>query len=131
MSGRKLALGVLAAIGGGGYAYNHFSSPPSSSTSSKRTTPTPSPESTSDLSSVRAHEAPKTAREYHDDHPKPVEDRHGNSVVKHSIAAEKNEKLVRKGKFSGREFDNHEQKHSGDPCRDFESVEQGRGKKGL
>ncbi|KAF2705573.1 hypothetical protein K504DRAFT_537141 [Pleomassaria siparia CBS 279.74] len=61
--------------------------------------------------------------EYEDDHPKPVDDRHGDSVKKHSIAAEKNQNKVRIGKFSKQEFDNHIQKHSPDPCGDFEKVE--------
>jgi hypothetical protein len=53
--------------------------------------------------------------------PKPVEDRHGDSVTKHSIAAHKNQNKVREGKFSGKEFDNHEQSHSpGNPGGDFE-----------
>ncbi|KAJ4305685.1 hypothetical protein N0V90_001216 [Kalmusia sp. IMI 367209] len=52
--------------------------------------------------------------------PKPVEDRHGDSVLKHSMAAHKNEEKVRVGKFSGKEFDNHLQKHSTDPAKDFE-----------
>lgn len=53
--------------------------------------------------------------------PKPVEDRQGNSVEKHSIAAHKNQNKVREGKFSGKEFDNHLQAHSpGNPGGDFE-----------
>lgn len=51
---------------------------------------------------------------------KPVEDRHGDSVKKHSIAAEKNERKVRTGVFGVGKFDNHEQKHSADPSEDFE-----------
>jgi hypothetical protein len=61
--------------------------------------------------------------EYEDDHPKPVEDRHGDTVKKHSIAAKKNQVKVRVGKFSKEEFDNHIQSHSPDPCDDFEKVE--------
>lgn len=61
--------------------------------------------------------------EYEDDHPKPVEERHGDSVNKHSIAAEKNQHKLRIGKFSKEEFDNHLQKHTDDPCKDFEKVE--------
>jgi hypothetical protein len=52
-----------------------------------------------------------------------VEDRHGDTVKKHSIAAEKNQGKVREGVFSGKEFDNHEQKHSANPCDDFETIE--------
>ncbi|KAF2790228.1 hypothetical protein K505DRAFT_377666 [Melanomma pulvis-pyrius CBS 109.77] len=72
-----------------------------------------------------AAEVEKTRRkaEYEDDHPKPVEERHGDSVNKHSIAAEKNQHKLRIGKFSKEEFDNHLQKHTDDPCKDFEKVE--------
>ncbi|KAF9740414.1 hypothetical protein PMIN06_008472 [Paraphaeosphaeria minitans] len=52
--------------------------------------------------------------------PKSVEDRHGDTVAKHAMAAHKNEYKVREGVFSGKEFDNHLQKHSTDPSRDFE-----------
>ena len=53
--------------------------------------------------------------------PKPVEDRHGDTVSKHSIAARKNQHKVREGVFKGGEFDNHDLKHSGgDPSKDFE-----------
>ncbi|KAF1978309.1 hypothetical protein BU23DRAFT_524818 [Bimuria novae-zelandiae CBS 107.79] len=53
--------------------------------------------------------------------PKPVEDRHGDTVAKHSIAAHKNQHKVREGVFNGKEFDNHELKHSGgNPDKDFE-----------
>lgn len=52
--------------------------------------------------------------------PKPVEDRHGDTVAKHSMAAHKNQNKVREGVFQGGEFDNHLQKHSPDPSRDFE-----------
>jgi hypothetical protein len=52
--------------------------------------------------------------------PKPVEDRHGDTVAKHAIAAHKNQNKVREGAFKGGEFDNHVQKHSGDPSKDFE-----------
>ncbi|KAJ4363891.1 hypothetical protein N0V83_009343 [Neocucurbitaria cava] len=54
---------------------------------------------------------------------KPVEDRHGDSVAKHSIAAEKNENKARTGVFGAGKFDNHLQKHSADPSKDFEKVE--------
>ncbi|KAK7191120.1 hypothetical protein DPSP01_008851 [Paraphaeosphaeria sporulosa] len=52
--------------------------------------------------------------------PKPVEDRHGDTVAKHAMAAHKNQHKVREGVFSGKEFDNHLQKHSTDPSKDFE-----------
>jgi hypothetical protein len=53
--------------------------------------------------------------------PKPVEDRHGDTVEKHSIAAHKNQNKVREGKFSGAEFKNDELKHTpGEPGGDFE-----------
>jgi hypothetical protein len=44
--------------------------------------------------------------------PKPVEDRHGDTVAKHAMAAHKNQDKVREGTFKGGEFDNHLQKHS-------------------
>ena len=53
--------------------------------------------------------------------PKPVEERHGDTVNKHSMAARKNQSRVRVGKFSGEEFDNHELEHTpGKPGGDFE-----------
>jgi hypothetical protein len=56
-----------------------------------------------------------------DEAPTPVEDRHGDTVEKHSIAAHKNQTKVREGKFSGKEFDNHVQAHTpGEPGGDFE-----------
>ena len=54
---------------------------------------------------------------------KPVEDRHGDSVAKHSIAAEKNEHKTRTGVFGEEKFDNHLQKHTADPSKDFEKSE--------
>jgi len=66
---------------------------------------------------VHSHESAQATS----DVPKPVEDRHGDSVAKHSIAAHKNQNKVREGKFSGKEFDNHLQTHSpGKPEGDFE-----------
>ncbi|KAH7074997.1 hypothetical protein FB567DRAFT_535982 [Paraphoma chrysanthemicola] len=62
---------------------------------------------------------------YADDHPKPVEDRHGDSVKKHSIAAEKNEYKIRHGVFSDKKFDNHIQKREGSPAEEFEEVQEG------
>ncbi|KAF1926286.1 uncharacterized protein M421DRAFT_102624 [Didymella exigua CBS 183.55] len=70
----------------------------------------------SDLKPGHRHEAA-----YASDVPKPVEDRHGDTVNKHSIAARRNQEMVRVGKFSGQEFDNHELKHTpGKPGGDFE-----------
>lgn len=46
-------------------------------------------------------------------------------MLKHSIAAEKNQREVRKGKFSGEEFNNVDLKHTADPCNDFEDVKEG------
>jgi hypothetical protein len=55
------------------------------------------------------------------DGPKPVEDRHGDTVEKHSIAAHKNQEKVREGKFSGKEFKNDVLAHTpGAPGGDFE-----------
>ena len=53
----------------------------------------------------------------------PKSEHGGSSVLKHGIAAETNEHKVRKGKFSGKEFDNHIEKHSSDPEKDFEFIE--------
>ncbi|PWO20054.1 L-alanine-DL-glutamate epimerase [Pyrenophora tritici-repentis] len=75
-----------------------------------------SPDPPNTTHSVHRHESA-----YASDVPKPVEDRHGDSVEKHSIAAHKNQNKVREGKFSGKEFDNHVQTHSpGKPGGDFE-----------
>ncbi|KAF2853754.1 hypothetical protein T440DRAFT_487064 [Plenodomus tracheiphilus IPT5] len=88
------------------------SSPNPSSSPASQTSPNP-PDSSRP---GHRHEA-----DYASDVPKPVEDRHGDTVSKHSIAAHKNQNKVREGKFSGKEFDNHLQKHSpGKPEGDFE-----------
>lgn len=95
------------------------------------TTTSPSSSSANSSSSPASHtspDSPETSRighrreaAYASDVPKPVEDRHGDTVNKHSIAAHKNQNKVREGKFSGEEFDNHVQKHSpGQPGGDFE-----------
>jgi hypothetical protein len=55
------------------------------------------------------------------DAPKP--EHGGSSVFNHGKAAENNEHKIRKGKFSGKEFDNHIEKHSADPGKDFEFIE--------
>ena len=57
------------------------------------------------------------------DLPKPEVD--GNSEENHAKAAEANERKVRKGVFSGEEFDNHITSHSSDPAKDFEKIEKG------
>jgi hypothetical protein len=117
-------LTTTAAIGAAALYYTtSSSSAPSSShttttssSSSSSQTPTSSPDPTKP---GHRHES-----EYADDVPKPVEDRHGDTVLKHSIAAHKNQNRVREGKFSGKEFDNHVQKHSpGRPDGDFEKRE--------
>ncbi|KAL5116729.1 hypothetical protein ACEQ8H_005341 [Pleosporales sp. CAS-2024a] len=84
-------------------------------TSTSTGSPSPSP-AASDAQSVQRREKVDDLEA-----PKAVEDRHGDSVAKHSIAAHKNENKMRQGKFSGKEFDNHVQKHSpGNPGGDFE-----------
>ncbi|OAK95129.1 hypothetical protein IQ06DRAFT_259363 [Phaeosphaeriaceae sp. SRC1lsM3a] len=76
---------------------------------------------TSQSSATPLSDKPKHRHDPGAEDPKPVEDRHGNSVEKHSIAAHKNQTKVREGKFSGKEFDNHVQSHSpGNPGGDFE-----------
>lgn len=55
------------------------------------------------------------------DRPKP--EHGGSSVLNHGKAAENNEQKLRKGIFSGKEFDNHVAKHSRDPGKDFEFIE--------
>jgi hypothetical protein len=55
------------------------------------------------------------------DAPKP--EHGGSSVLNHSKAAEANEHKIRRGKFSGKDFDNDVEKHSRDPGKDFEFVE--------
>ena len=91
-------------------------------TTSSYTTKSSPPSSTTESSPAPSTTAPASVSPPHDpDAPKPVEDRHGNSVQKHSIAAHKNQNKVREGKFSGKEFDNHVQTHSpGEPGGDFE-----------
>jgi hypothetical protein len=89
-------LTTAAAIGAAALYYTT-----SSSSSSPASSASPNPPNTSQPG--QGHES---AHGY--DAPKPVEDRHGDSVGKHSIAAHKNQNKVREGKFSGKEFDNHE-----------------------
>ncbi|KAI5368653.1 hypothetical protein CC77DRAFT_1027344 [Alternaria alternata] len=91
------------------------SSPASSPSPASSTSPSP-PDHSKSTRPGHQHESA-----YASDVPKPVEDRHGDSVNKHSIAAHKNQNKVREGKFSGKEFDNHVQTHSpGKPEGDFE-----------
>jgi hypothetical protein len=123
-SRRMLAAGVIT--GGGTYAAGVLSPqsptpPPDTSTKSaaKAEEPAAIPSHPGDVQA----EKNRRKAEYEDDHPKPVEDRHGDTVSKHSIAAKKNQTKVRVGKFSKEEFDNHIQSHSPDPCDDFEKVE--------
>lgn len=119
-------LTTTAAIGAAALYYTTSSSPTSandSSTSassvasSSKPAPTNPPSPNTSVSKPgHRHEA-----EYASDVPKPVEDRHGDTVTKHSIAARKNQDKVRTGKFSGVEFDNHELEHTpGKPGGDFE-----------
>jgi hypothetical protein len=121
---RMLAAGVIT--GGGTYAAGALSPqssipPPNTSTKSaaKAEEPAAIPSHPGDVQA----EKNRRKAEYEGDHPKPVEDRHGDTVSKHSIAAKKNQTKVRVGKFSKEEFDNHIQSHSPDPCDDFEKVE--------
>ncbi|KAF2825425.1 hypothetical protein CC86DRAFT_371099 [Ophiobolus disseminans] len=82
------------------------------------TSSSPAPVETSNTSHPAPHLKAATAPAA----PKPVEDRFGDSVEKHGIAAHKNQNKVREGKFSGKEFDNHVQTHSpGKPGGDFET----------
>ncbi|KAL1796554.1 hypothetical protein ACET3X_005094 [Alternaria dauci] len=123
LSSRLTWLTTTAAIGAAALYYTTSSSP--SPVSSSHEASSPSPASSTSHSSP---ERPKSAQpghrhesDYASDVPKPVEDRHGDSVNKHSIAAHKNQNKVREGKFSGTEFDNHVQTHSpGKPGGDFE-----------
>ncbi|KAI4945211.1 hypothetical protein J4E91_008190 [Alternaria rosae] len=117
-SSRLTWLTTTAAVGAAAlyYTTNPSTSSASSSTSSKPPAPAPSSKTPDITRPGHRHES-----EYASDVPKPVEDRHGDSVNKHSIAAHKNQNKVREGKFSGKEFDNHELVHSpGKPEGDFE-----------
>jgi hypothetical protein len=125
-------LGAGVITGGGTYLAGAFTpqspTPQPNGTYSKDTN-TKSSANAEEPSTIPSHpgdlQAEKNRRkaEYEDDHPKPVEDRHGDTVKKHSIAAKKNQVKVRVGKFSKEEFDNHIQSHSPDPCDDFEKLE--------
>lgn len=115
-------LTTAAAAGAAALYYTTSSSSSSSSTeatsssSSNTSTTSSSSASSPDLKPGHRHESA-----YASDVPKPVEDRHGDTVTKHSIAARKNQERIRVGKFSGEEFDNHELEHTpGEPGGDFE-----------
>jgi hypothetical protein len=111
-------LTTTAALGAAALYYTTNSSP-SSSTTTTTTTTSSSPSSTTTTTSSKPGHRHESA--YASDVPKPVEERFGDSVDKHSIAAHKNQSKVREGKFSGKEFDNHVQTHSpGKPEGDFE-----------
>ncbi|KAH7064474.1 hypothetical protein BKA63DRAFT_174053 [Paraphoma chrysanthemicola] len=133
-----LSAGALTA--GGAYFYLQ---PTSTSTSSNPTPSKPQPSNPKSSSTStkdnqdQQKNPPKDASGlkrdwYAEDRPKPVEDRHGDTVKKHSIAAEKNEYKVRHGVFSNKKFDNHIQKREGSPAEEFEEVEDegGEGGKG-
>ncbi|CAN9334086.1 unnamed protein product [Alternaria alternata] len=110
-------LTTTAAVGAAAlyYTTSSSSSPASSPSPASSTSPSP-PDHSKSTRPGHQHESA-----YASDVPKPVEDRHGDSVNKHSIAAHKNQNKVREGKFSGKEFDNHVQTHSpGKPEGDFE-----------
>ncbi|KAF2444660.1 hypothetical protein P171DRAFT_431461 [Karstenula rhodostoma CBS 690.94] len=94
-----------AALAAAAYYYTTTSSSSSS----------PSTPSTSSITSKIDH-----AKHADLEAPKPVEDRHGDTVAKHAMAAHKNQTKVREGVFSGEEFDNHLSAHSRDPSKDFE-----------
>lgn len=109
-------LTATAAIGAAAVYYSE----PWTKTPSPSSPPSPAHSATPESSKANLpghrHEAA-----YASDVPKPVEDRHGDTVAKHSIAAHKNQNKVREGKFSKEEFDNHIQVHSpGKPGGDFE-----------
>ncbi|RMZ70984.1 chitin binding [Pyrenophora seminiperda CCB06] len=114
-SSRLTWITTTAAIGAAALYYTTNSSPSADSPASPDP-PKDNPSAAKATQPGHRHEAA-----YASDVPKPVEDRHGDSVSKHSIAAHKNEEKVREGKFSGKEFDNHVQTHSpGKPGGDFE-----------
>ncbi|UPX17739.1 uncharacterized protein EKO05_0008079 [Ascochyta rabiei] len=114
-SSRLTWLTTTAAIGAAVLYYTTTTNSSASNPPSSRSSLSPSNPPSATRPGHR-HEAA-----YASDVPKPVEDRHGDTVEKHSIAAHKNQNKVREGKFSGKEFDNHVQEHSpGKPGGDFE-----------
>ncbi|KAI8932197.1 hypothetical protein NX059_011077 [Plenodomus lindquistii] len=122
-SSRLTWLTTTAAIGAAALYYTTSGTTISSAPTASSDHSTASSSTSSASSDPHKANEPGHRREaaYASDVPKPVEDRHGDSVNKHSIAAHKNQTKIREGKFSGKEFDNHVQKHSpGDPDSDFE-----------
>ncbi|KAJ4375429.1 hypothetical protein N0V86_006960 [Didymella sp. IMI 355093] len=121
-----LKLTTAAAVGAAAIYYTTSSSPApvnESSTSASNISASSKPTSSNSSSSNGSDSKPGHRHEaaYASDVPKPVEDRHGDTVNKHSIAAHKNQDKLRVGKFSGEEFDNHELEHTpGKPGGDFE-----------
>ncbi|KAH6616394.1 hypothetical protein C7974DRAFT_401727 [Boeremia exigua] len=126
-SSRLSWLTTTAALGAAALYYTtttteSSTSSPSSTTANSSSKPSSPPASSSSSdSSKAARPGHRHESDYATDVPKPVEDRHGDTVNKHSIAARKNQNKVREGKFSGKEFDNHVLEHSpGKPGGDFE-----------
>ncbi|KAI4645592.1 uncharacterized protein J4E79_010770 [Alternaria viburni] len=124
-SSRLTWLTTTAAAGAAALYYTTTPSTSSASASSSTSSSSAQSASKASPSPPASHDTTRPGHrhesEYASDVPKPVEDRHGDSVTKHSIAAHKNQNKVREGKFSGKEFDNHEQVHSpGKPGGDFE-----------
>lgn len=121
----SLRLITTAAIGAAAlyYTTSPSSTPANNSSASTSSAPSPSKPTSANPSSHASESKPghRHEAEYASDVPKPVEDRHGDTVNKHSIAAHKNQNKLRVGKFSGKEFDNHELEHTpGKPGGDFE-----------
>lgn len=118
-------LAACAIAGVASYTASALSSSSSTATPQPQTSPKAEEDPATPLQ-IKSHtQHIKNSRQagYIDDHPKPVDDRHGDSVKHHSIAAEKNEHKVRTGIFSKVEFDNDVEKHSADPCNDFEKID--------
>lgn len=121
-----LRLTATAAIGAAALYYTTAASPTPANDSSAGASSTSSSSKSASMSSSKSNaEVPTPGHrheaEYASDVPKPVEDRHGDTVRKHSIAARKNQEKIRTGKFSGEEFDNHQLEHTpGKPGGDFE-----------
>ncbi|OSS43970.1 hypothetical protein B5807_11459 [Epicoccum nigrum] len=121
-SSRLTWLTATAAIGAAAIYYSEpWTKAPSPSSSSSASSSSPPGHPASSESSKANRPGHRHEAAYASDVPKPVEDRHGDTVAKHSIAAHKNQNKVREGKFSKEEFDNHVQVHSpGKPGGDFE-----------
>ncbi|KAJ4991977.1 hypothetical protein SVAN01_02572 [Stagonosporopsis vannaccii] len=115
-SSRLTWLTTTAALGAAALYYTTSNPSTSSSISAPPKTSPSNPSLSPATKPGHRHEAA-----YASDVPKPVEDRHGDTVNKHSIAAHKNQNKLRVGKFSGEQFDNHELEHTpGQPGGDFE-----------